>query len=288
MVRLLPSALVALGFAVAPTTGSAQQAAPGTAVMRMRITMPTPDSTATAPSVSLPFDELEMQLTYATDGQQLAMQMQFGEAMNMPGMALGEMLFHAIWNPTTDSVHVGVLMPADLVAQMGGGIGFRLDLAMPDSVALPGGIGDSLTAVLDTITMSGRDLGRTSTVGGVPCEEWEMFTGADTAQVCLAPTPPAIAAANRLLTTIPGMQAFGVAGLTERQRALFGGRDLMPLRLMMGRDGARIEMELLSSNTGMPDATLFVLSPDLDPFPIEMITGLMSQMGAGGESSEPQ
>src|SRR5690606_16782708 len=98
-----------------------------------------------------------------------------------PTMDLSGVRLVAVVPVSGDSFHVGVVMPPEIAAQMGGGMGFRIDGAIPDSIPMPGGF-DSLMTEMDSITDAQRehltdswkDTGRRSTVGGSACEEWTM------------------------------------------------------------------------------------------------------------------
>jgi len=275
----LPLLLFAAGtlLGAAPQAARAQGSDVGTAVMLVRVTFP--DSIAPLEQAGL--SELGMRLTYATDGQHVAMQMQFESAQAAMGVPLDDVLLHLIWTPTTDSIQLGLTLPLDLMTQLGGGAGFAFAFELPDSLDLPIAISDSMQAAAANMKFSYRDLGSTATVAGVTCREYEMMVS-DTlpATVCLAKPPAAMAAVNRMFERLPAIGTM-LRAISDRQREMFGNDEIFTVR-MTGKmdDGGSILMELASFSNTRPDASFFTLPPGLGPVPPEIIGAFMQGAAA--------
>jgi hypothetical protein len=280
----LPLVLLAAGVlaGASPQVATAQESEAGTAVMLMRVTMP--DSVPQLQQAGL--SELGMRLTYATDGQRVAMQMQFESAQAAMGVPLDDVLLHAIWSPSTDSVQIGLTLPLEMMTQLGGGAGFAFAFVLPDSINLPVALGDSMQATANNMKFAYRDLGTTATVAGVTCREYEMVSDSVTANVCLAKPPVALAAINRMFERLPLIGAM-LESVTARQRELIGTDDIFTIRMdgaMPG--GGAMHMELASFSTTMPDASYFTLPPGLGPVPPELIGAFMQGAAAATAATE--
>ena len=270
--RLRSSALLILGLTT--TTLSAQS---GTTVWSLR--MKVPDSIAT---MAGGLSEIDMRWTLATDGNRLGMQMDFAESMtaSFPGFDLSSVRLNAVVHSNGDSASIGIILPPELAAQMGGGIGLRMDVAIPDTVgAFQTPNMDSLMAVNQGEEPTVVNTGRTSTVGGVSCEEWEITpkTPSDSTpfgekmQMCLTENVPALRAFTTLFEKY--MPDFGVdfGELKEMGKKWFGGRDLVAVRSVIGE----IVIQLESSSNTAPDASFFTLPDGLQPFPVEMLKAMI-------------
>lgn len=283
MRRLLLAGSILFG---APAAISAQV---GTQVWTMRVDLP--DSMA---SRTAGLTEIEFKMTFASNGTAHAMQMEAGPAMvaAFPMIDLSAVRFLAVLPVEGDSFHVGVVFPPELAAQLGGGIGWRVDGVIPDSLPLP--------ATFDSLMQAGneeakadfkpewKDTGRRSTAGGLPCEEWTMtvdpkdFPAADTTgpqepvvmQFCLAEKGGLMTAwtdwmKRRLPQLMTGYDQLHAEGLAQ-----FGGRDMVPLRMELTAPVA-MKFELVSQSDTAPDASFFKLPDGLEPFPMEMFGAMM-------------
>lgn len=257
-------------LAGSPTIARAQEAEAGTAVMLMRLSLP--DTMAALKQTGL--GEMAMRMTYATDGRRVAMQVQFEAAQSVLGVPLDDVLIHAIFDPATDSMKIGLTLPPDMMASLGGGIGFAFAFVLPDTIALPTTMGDSLQVALATAQFSYRDLGTVDTVGGVPCRAYEMVTDSATATVCLARPPAALAAVNRMMERLP-LIGPAFQNVSARQRELLGHDDLFTIRMTGAFQGGGMDLELASATSGPPDPGFFTLAAGLGPVPPELLGALM-------------
>lgn len=271
-------------LAAAPAIAPAQV---GTMEWMMRIDIP---DSATGRTGGL--SEIEMRMIYAHNGEAWAMQLQPAQSMvaAFPMMDLSGVRLVAVVPVSGDSFHVGVVMPPDIAAQMGGGMGFRVDGAIPDSIPLPASF-DSLLAAEQSAQAEfkpqWKDTGRRATVGGQGCEEWTMsidprdYPMADSTdlepidiQMCLAEESGLMKAWTEWLKNrIPGLMA-NYEQLRLEGMAQFGGRTLVPIRMEMTAPLA-MRFELISQSNTAPDASFFRLPEGLEPFPMEMFRGMM-------------
>lgn len=238
--------------------------------------------------------EFELFGTFATDGSRLAGQFTVGPAMAASVMAfdLTTARLQMVIDAEGSAVSLGVVLPPELAAQMGGAIGFRLDLPIPDSLPLPVNI-DSLMTANEDREPEVTNTGRGDVVAGIPCEIWTMTPPADsmpadsmTMTLCLAEPVPAMRAINDAVER--HLPRFGV-DLEEMKaagRKYFGGRDLMPIRIEMAFGTGRVVMQLESVSTDAPDGSLFTLPDGLEPFPLEMFQGMLPQPAESDGTSE--
>jgi hypothetical protein len=276
MRRLLLAGL----FLVAPP--AAAQA--GTVVWSLRGTLP--DS---MPPVAAGLSEIDLMFTFATDGSRLGMQMTIGPIMaaSVVAMDLSTARIQVVTNAAGDSLAIGVVFPPEISAQMGGGIGYRLDFEVPDSFAFPVLGLDSLLAAASEDDVDGPEAintGQTDTVAGIPCEIWTMATGDDSSPglpmitMCLAESVPALTAINDLTKRLLPDFGFDLEELQTRSWNHFGGRELIPVRMMIGDDGEQFVFQLEQASSEAPDAAFFTLPEGLQPFPIEALQGMMGGM----------
>ena len=254
----------------------------GTATWSVRTTLPdTLQATAG-------FSEVELLFTTATDGERLGFQMTVGPTMaaSFVAMDLSTARFQVVTNAAGDSLAMGIVMPPDLAAQMGGGIGFRIDMAIPDSVPVPfaGMNMDSLMSAPEAETPSVINTGRTDTVAGLGCEIWTMSGPTDSIPVdsvaittCLAePTPALTAISELMLKRLPKL-GLDIEQMREMGRKYYGGRELVPIRMVLSIGTMEFVMQLESLSETSPGQSFFTLPEGLQPFPIEMFTGMMQQ-----------
>lgn len=269
--RLRMLALLGLGLT---TTLPAQS---GTTVWSMRMKMP---DTVSAMAGGL--SEIDMRWTLATDGSRLGMQMDFGEAMAaaLPGMDLSSVRVNAVVHAGGDSASIGMILPPELAAQMGGGIGLRMDVAIPDSLTgFPTPNVDSLMEANQGEEPNVVNTGRMSTVGGISCEEWEVTPKSpsdsmpfgDKIQMCVAESIPALRAFTSLFEKYMPDMGVDFSELKKMGQKWFGGRDLVAVRTVMGE----IVVQLESSSNTAPDASFFTLPEGLQPFPVEMLKAMI-------------
>jgi hypothetical protein len=280
--QVLP-ALIASCIAFSPL--SAQIAQTGTITIGMHVKLP--DSLKTPVPLT---GGLDIQLTLLSDGHRVALDLTLGGNPALP-MLEGARL-HALYQPGTDTVHAGVLLPPALAGMANGAAGFRVDLPLTaldsmkrtashvmDSIGTK--LADSLRVKMPTVTY--RSLGTTATVAGVRCEEWETVAGADTIDNCVIPTPAPIKAALDFIKQASGAQQMldQVPGLAAATKAAYGGRDMMPIRSTNARTGMR--MELLKYSSTPPDAALLDLPAGLQPLPSGMGNPFGGGKGAPGQ-----
>ena len=207
-------------------------------------------------------DELEMDMTGATDGQRVAMHMVMTGAGTMAGLDT-----RMIFTLGADTVHIGIVMPPALANGMPG---MRMD--MP--TAMLGANNPMLGHVMDSVSNAMKDatfraLGTTSTVAGVSCAEWEMVAGTDTTRTCVIPASPALLALQARVKQMSGFDAMltQLPGMATLTRNAYGGRAMTAIRTSNARTG--LVMELVSFAAGMPDKSVFELPANLQvmPFP---------------------
>lgn len=270
-----------LALALSPA-GLAAQGGSATWIIRGSV----PDSITQATGGAL--STFDLVLTMGTDGRQIGMLLAPGPEMTAGSLAmdLSTMRIQMIMGAAKDSMSIGVTLPPDVAAMMGGGLGFRMDLPIPDS--LPISIDpDTLKAgPQPTYTNTGT----TETVGGLSCEVWTMTSPADSTgatgdlEMCLAPQPAAFKAFK---TAFGGRFEQLTAQFTklakEQPSNPFEGRDLMAVRFRMTGE-ANVVVELQSISDAAPDPSFFLLPAELQPFPMEMLQGMMGQQGQPAES----
>jgi hypothetical protein len=253
--------LMLAGLLLAVATPAAAQ---GTAVITLDGAIP--DSLRTGPAAALP-PTFDMRFTVAFDGKQVGVQMEPGEQMQA---SLGEQMAGfrvvALWRVGIDSLHLGILLPPELTAMMGGGAGYRMDMALPSTP-------DSAFDGSDT-TMTWTDLERTAVVAGVTCHEWRGVAKADTVDFCVAPVTDA--GLQQALGNVRDLGPFkalvgGAKAATKNGRV--GPDGGFPIR-MISRGANAIRMELQQWVPGTPDASLFKMPDGLEPFPMEMLQGI--------------
>lgn len=255
----------------------------GTTVWSIR--MPIPDSLQ---GQTMGLTDVDLRLTLGTDGRRVGMQFDFGEAMAaaLPTMDVSAMRIQATTSAGGDSVSIGVVLPPELAAMMGGGIGMRLDLAIPDSLDLRGWDLDSLVEANQREQPKPINTGRTDTVAGIACEEWRIPTEptAETpnpvpAHLCLATSVPALSAFNTAVERqLPGF-AGRFAQWKTAAREWFGGRDLVVVRSVIGEDEP-IVVQLESVSAAAPDPSFFTLPMGLNPLPLDFVKGIAASARA--------
>lgn len=253
----------------------AAQDAGGTGVTLMRISLP---DTLPAAMSQVGLNEINMRITYGTDGRRVASMMQFEQMGPAMGIPLDAVLMHMIWDSTTDSVQIGLTLPPELMESLGGGGGFAFAFVLPDSLPVPPGMGDSLMVAMEYANASYRDLGTTATVAGLSCREYEMVTDSLTANVCLGQRPPGLKTMYTLLDRLPVVNEV-MAAWRKQERDLLGQEGLATFRMTgdMGTGGFHVE---LASYTAGADPALFVLAPGLGPVPPEIIAAFMQGAAA--------
>lgn len=260
--RALWSIVTAAVFAVPLAAQSSPQHAVGSATLG--ITAPLPPS---AHSPMIVGDTLHLRITVASDGKNSVLDLDPGGAIAVP-MFQG-MHLRVIYRTGADSIHIGVFNP-DPAARAPGMVGYRLDFAVPKKSvsdthpALPPALSQDtarMQAFADSVSF--RDLGRTSQVAGMTCEEWQILTPRDTASACTIPMPP------RLIQTFDSvMHTTGV--MSEPQRAAelakvrqhwFNGNLVLPIRI--AAKGTTVALVSLSHDP--PPASLFEFPDGLQP-----------------------
>jgi hypothetical protein len=252
----------------------------GTTVWSMRMKMP---DTLSARAGGL--SEIDMRMTMATDGERLGMQVDFAETMAsaVPGFDLSAIRFNTVVHGGGDSVSIGIILPPEMAAMTGGGIGMRLDMAIPDKLeGFPVPNFDSLMAENQGEEPVVTNTGRTMMVAGVRCEEWDItpqqpadsipFGGA--MHLCVAENIPAVKAFTTVAEKYLPDMGFDFGKLKERGRKWFGGREMTAIRMVMGHD-EEIVFQLESSSNTAPDPSFFTLPDGLEPFPIEMVKAMI-------------
>jgi hypothetical protein len=229
--------------------------------------------------------EIDMRMTMATDGERLGMQVDFAETMAtaITGFDLSAMRLNAVVHSGGDSVSIGIIMPPEMAAMTGGGIGMRLDMAIPDKLeGFPVPNFDSLMAENQGEEPVVTNTGRTMMVAGVRCEEWDItpqqpadsipFGGA--MHICVAENIPSVEAFTTVAEKYLPDMGFDFGKLKEQGRKWFGGRELTAIRMVMGHD-EEIVFQLESSSNTAPDPSFFTLPDGLQPFPVEMVKAMI-------------
>lgn len=277
-------------FLLAATLLVAAPLAAQTGTSTWSMTVEVPDSLQMMTQGVTQFD---MRMIVGTDGKRIGMQIEPGPQMlaRSTSTDLSGARFQAILNATGDTVSLGLVLPPAMAGMMGGGgIGYRLDLPL-DSLTLPTGAVDSLEErMADSIRVHPEDTGERDTVAGIACEEWRTVddsTGG-TMTMCMAAQPAGLKAISDVLKGHFPKFERAMAKMAAEMRAEFGGRELMPIRMVM-RDGQRMRAELLSVSDAAPDPSFFTLPLDLQPFPLAMVQGMMSAARQQAEQQqEPQ
>lgn len=269
---------------IAATQASSAQGA--TMVWALRGSVP--DSIA--PLAQGMLSDIDLKFTVATDGTRHAIQLEFGQNMTAAVVAadLSSARAIAVFPGTNDSVHVGIVLPPELSGQLGGSIGFRIDTELPDQFSKPAGY-DSLVAENAEAEQSWTNSGRTATIAGLTCEEWVgRFTTTDSAgvkhsqdvEMCFTAVPAPVRGISKFLTDRYARNDEVEEKLKEWRDKYFGGRELMPIRVVIRPESANdspLVFELVQYVDRAPDPSFFDLPADLEPFPIEMIRGMMPQ-----------
>ena len=263
----------------------------GTTVWSMRMKLP---DSAQAKAGGL--SELDMRMTMATDGSRLGMQVDFAESMAtaVPGVDLSTVRLNAVVHANGDSASIGIIFPPELAAQMGGGIGLRVDMAIPDKFdGVPVPNIDSMMAANQGQEPTVTNTGRRSTIAGVSCEEWEVTpkvpadstTFGGKMHLCVAESLPGMKAFNSLVEKYLPDVGIDFSEFKERGKKWFGGREMTPIRMVMG-EAQEMVFQLESSTTTAPDASFFVLPEGLQPFPMEMIEAFTAGMKQGAARAQ--
>ena len=279
MLRTLARAAVLAGLLV-PAVG----AQGGTATWMVRGRVSDSLSQATGGAVST-FDFV---MTMGTDGHQVGMLLAPGPEMTAGSLAmdLSTLRVQAIFGANPDSMSIGVTMPPDIAAMMGGGLGFRIDMAIPDSMPIPFDPDTIETGPQPTYANTGA----TETVAGLACEVWTITPAPDSTghqgealEMCLAPQPPAFKAFKAAMGSRFEQLTSQFTKLAKDQpENPFEGRDLLAVRFRMTGE-VDIVVELQSISDASPDPSFFLLPAELQPFPMEMFEGMM---GAAGQPTE--
>lgn len=279
--------ILALTLIGAPSLLQAQGG--GLSVWSLRGTLPDTVQKAARGMLST----IDIRMTMATDGQRVSMLIAPGPEMIASNLTtdLSTVRLQSVVSSSDDSIHVGVVLPPDIAAMMGGGIGFRMDMAIPATLAEGMGM-DSMFAALASDSVKEampefQNTGRSETVAGLSCEVWTISGfGDDTAdslalEMCLAPQPPALKALSDAMQTrmkplLSMLEKFGGDKVNP-----FGKKGMMPIRVRMLGDGD-FTLELLSVSNDPPAASFFELPAGLEPFPMDMLQGLT---GTAGQST---
>lgn len=274
-----------LGAALAGITAPATaQDEGGTMVTLMRISLP--DSLPAQVSQT-GLNEINLRMTYGTDGRRVASQLTFDQMNATMGIPLDAVMMQLIWDSVTDSVQIGLTLPPELMEALGGGGGFGFGFVLPDSLPeMPGMTDDSLAILMGNANVTFRDLGTSTTVAGFPCREYKMVTDSLTADVCLGQRPPGMETMYALIDRLPVMGQV-MAMWRKQEQELLGQQGLATFRMSgdMGTGGFR--MELASYTPGRPDASLFTLAPGLGPLPPEIIAAFMQGVASATGSAVP-
>lgn len=241
---------------------------------------------------------IDLRATMATNGKESGFQLEPSPEMiaSFAKMDLtGARLTVAMPNDG-DSVHVGIVMPPDVAAMMGGGIGFRLDFQVPDSLPFLPGVeelesnkpdADSLAKMLHEMF---RDTGRSETVAGTSCKVWKLVFPDSTnsgeqmsMNFCIAKGTPALL---RLKNSMGGSFKKMQEVWQEQFKGMnfpFANQDMVPIKVSMDSP-INMTYELISATTAAPDNSFFTLPEGLQPFPMEMITGAIKQAEAAAKA----
>lgn len=250
----------------------------GTVTVNTHITIP--DSLRSKAPIG---DAVDLQVTVMSDGHRYAADL--GTMTTIAG--LPPMHLHFVFATMNDTLNFGVVLPSELAALAGGAPGFRIDIPrrMVDSLAgaVHGAIGkvldsmgsklvDSIRKAMPQVTY--RSLNRSSTVGGMSCEEWQTIARADTVNLCLIPTPPAIVAMKQhVLDMLTSQQSLkDLVAIVDAGRQAMGGRDMMAIRTEYTKMGMR--MELASYTAGVPAASQFDIPANLQVVPLPALPAI--------------
>lgn len=259
----------------------------GVSVWSLRGTLPDTVQKASRGMLST----IDLRMTMATDGQRVSLLIAPGADMIAASLAtdLSTVRMQVVTSSTDDTVHIGVVLPPQIAAMMGGGIGFRADVPMTADFIK----GLATDSMIEAITMKADSLnadaakpefhntGRSDTVAGVPCEMWTVTGGrnkTDTMEMCLAAKPPAMQALSDAMGTRFSSFTSAFAKLGSEMENPFGDRNLMAVRFRMVGD-ADFTFELVSLSNDPPAATFFELPAGLQPFPMEMLQGITGAAG---------
>ncbi|HET9064903.1 MAG TPA: hypothetical protein VFN22_03670 [Gemmatimonadales bacterium] len=282
MVRTLRSALASLALIGAPTLLHAQGG--GVAVWSMHATLPDTVQQAVRGMLST----IDLRMTMATDGQRVSMLIAPGPEMIASSLTtdLSTVRLQVVMSGTDDTVHIGVVLPPEIAAMMGGGLGFRLDMPLPASL-LEGMLPDSMLAVLASDSMQAttaefHDTGRSDTVAGIDCHIWTLaglgMESADSLEMCVAPQPPALKAMSSAMRSRFASLMSKLEQIGADKPSPFGTKDQMAVRVRMQGD-ANFTLELVSMSNDAPAVTYFELPPGLEPFPMELLQGMTGAAG---------
>jgi hypothetical protein len=187
---------------------------------------------------------------------------------------------NAVVHSGGDSVSIGMILPPELAAQMGGGIGLRMDMAIPDSLTgFPAPNVDSIMEANQGDQPDVVNTGRTSTIAGITCQEWEVtpkvvsdsMPFGEKMQMCVTESVPALSAFTSLFEKYMPNMGVDFGEMKKLGRKWFGGRDVVAIRSVVGE----IVVQLESSSNTAPDPSFFVLPDGLQPFPVEMLKAMI-------------
>ncbi len=247
--------LAAAVSAGAVGTARAQQGPVGSIAISVRIHLP--DSVR---AMRMAGDTFALQLRLASDGHRYALELTPGPIAAMPMLAGARGLL--IFDPATDSLHVAAMAPA--MAQGAGPSGYRFDVSLQALHGLQKFTDTLQHLPLPVPTSSYQDLGTTSEVAGMRCENWVVASPTDTVQMCVIPVPPAL---EQLASNF--RKQAGLDSLVQRitgGNPPFGGRHMFPL--MVQDSKGMMHMEVTNISSAPPDAALFTMPPGLIPFPL--------------------
>lgn len=250
--------LAAAMSAGAVGTTRAQQGPVGSVSVSVRIHFP--DSMRIG---AMAGDTFALRMRFASDGNRYAVEFTPGPIAAMP--TLDGIRAWAIFDPATDSLHGAALMPAGMT-QGAGPSGYRFDFGLQGLHGLQNRLTDSLQRLVNP-AQTFRDLGTTSEMAGMRCENWVESSPNDTLRMCVIPTPPEL---ERLTSGL--RHQLGLDSLLQRLSggtAPFGGRHMTPL--MIEESKGMMRMEVTSISSAPPDSSLFTIPPGLIPFQMPTI-----------------
>ena len=265
----LPQRLLAAAILLATASPvTAQGGATGTATFQMKVRMP-----ESVQAVMPQGENISMHMILMTDGHRIAMEILSDIGQSATGATHVRMIFSA----AGDSVHVGIFLPPEAAAAMGGASGMRMDLPISMVGASNPLFGHMMDSIGKSMTDSAgkpvqkpsyRSLGTSATVAGIRCEEWEIVGMGDTTRTCVIATPPALVALQQRLKTMSGMQGViaQIPGMADMEKAAYGGRQMTAIRTETVKTG--LHLELTSFTAAAPDAALFELPSDMQVMPM--------------------
>ena len=275
---LLAVCVTAAAFAPTSPPGLVAQAA--TTTWNMRFTIP--DSLQTQ---TMGISEVDARFILATDGQNLAFQAEPGPTSSVNGG--GGLRLHVIVPASGDSVHLGVVVPPELAAQLGGGVGWRLSIAIPDSLPVPLLNPDS---IINEEMPRTEQTGTTDVVAGITCDNWLVHSKPDSighvappATICIAESVPAFNNITAVIKRLVPDLVEGIDKWSGTNVRMFGGRDVSTLSLIFG-DESPLVVRLESLSETAPDPSFFAMPPGLEPLPPEML--MMFSKAASQESGQ--